>query len=56
MHCLEPRRAEKNDDLGGEVGEARGAGHQESGGDGQAQAEEHRHQTQHATEPRQRHS
>ncbi len=56
MHCLQPRGAEKNDDLGGEVGEARGAGHQESGGDGQAQAEQHRHQPQHATEPRQRHS
>jgi hypothetical protein len=56
MHCLEPRRAEKNDDLGGEVGETRGPCHQESGGDGQAQAEQHRHQPQHRTEPRQRHS
>ncbi len=56
MQCLEPRRAEKNDDLGGEVGEARGPGHQESGGDGQAQAEQHHHQTQHRTEARQRHS
>jgi len=56
MHCLEPRGGEKNDDLGGEVGEARGPGHQESGGDGQAQAEEHHHQTQHRTEPGQRHS
>ncbi len=56
MHCLEPRGAEKNDDLGGEVGEARGPGHHESGGDGQAQAEQHHHQPQHRTEPRQRHS